>query len=80
LVYHVLNRANGRLRLSKKPEDFLAFERVLLQAHEKVSGPRILSWSPMSNHWRFVLRPREDGELTAWVRRMVGRLDLQHTV
>ena len=29
LVYHVLNRANGRLRLFKKAEDFLAFERTL---------------------------------------------------
>jgi putative transposase len=35
LVYHVLNRANGRLRLFKKPDDFLAFERVLLLAHER---------------------------------------------
>jgi hypothetical protein len=26
LIYHVLNRANGRLRLFKKDEDFLAFE------------------------------------------------------
>ena len=29
LIYHVLNRANGRLRLFKKEEDFLAFERVM---------------------------------------------------
>ena len=27
LVYHVLNRANGRLRLFKKEEDFIAFEQ-----------------------------------------------------
>jgi len=27
LVYHVLNRANGRLRLFKKDDDFLPFER-----------------------------------------------------
>jgi len=29
IVYHVLNRANGRLRLFKKEEDLLAFEEVL---------------------------------------------------
>ena len=27
LAYHVLNRASGRLRLFKKAEDYLAFER-----------------------------------------------------
>jgi hypothetical protein len=28
-VYHVLNRANGRLRICRKPGDFLAFEKIL---------------------------------------------------
>ena len=43
LVYHVLNRANGRLRLFKKEEDFIAFEQVLREAHERVPI-RILDW------------------------------------
>jgi hypothetical protein len=43
IVYHVLNRANGRLRLFKKPQDFLAFERVLLLAHQRVPI-RVLDW------------------------------------
>jgi putative transposase len=34
-VYHVLNRANGGLRLFRKDEDYAAFERVLAQAHER---------------------------------------------
>jgi hypothetical protein len=28
-VYHVLNRANGRLRIFRKEGDFLAFEKIL---------------------------------------------------
>ena len=28
-VYHVLNRANGRLRIFRKESDFLAFEKIL---------------------------------------------------
>ncbi len=28
-VYHVLNRANGRLRIFHKQADFLAFEKTL---------------------------------------------------
>ncbi len=31
LVYHVLNRGNGRMRLFHKDEDFAAFERVLAE-------------------------------------------------
>src|SRR6185312_17436473 len=42
LVYHVLNRANGRLRLFKKAEDYTAFEKVLAEAHQRTQkkGPR----------------------------------------
>ena len=67
LIYHVLNRANGRLRLFKKREDFLGFERVLAAAWERVPI-RILSWCVMSNHWHLVLWPKKDGELTAFMR------------
>jgi putative transposase len=74
LVYHVLNRANGRLRLFKKVEDFPAFERVLAQAHRR-TPIRILDWCLMSNHWHLVLWPRRDGELTAFMR----WLTLTHT-
>jgi putative transposase len=66
-VYHVLNRANGRLRLFKKDEDFLAFEKVLALAHERLPI-RILDWVLMSNHWHMVLWPKRDGELTAFLR------------
>jgi putative transposase len=67
VVYHVLNRANGRLRLFKKEDDFLAFEKVLQLAHERVPI-RILDWCLMSNHWHFVLYPKSEGELTAFMR------------
>ena len=74
IVYHVLNRANGRLRLFKKDDDFLAFEQVLLEAHERVPI-RILTWCLMNNHWHFVLWPKHDGELTEFMR----WLTLTHT-
>jgi putative transposase len=56
LVYHVLNRANGRLRLFSKDDDVLAFQSVLLLAHRRVPI-RILDWCLMSNHWHLVLCP-----------------------
>jgi putative transposase len=67
LAYHVLNRANGRLKLFTEEEDFLAFEQVLVLAHRRVPV-RILAWCVMSNHWHFVLWPRRDGEVGAFIR------------
>jgi putative transposase len=49
-AYHILNRANGRLRLFKKKADFDAFEEVLAQAFERVPL-RILGYTLMGNHW-----------------------------
>jgi putative transposase len=68
-IYHVLNRANGKLKLFKKEQDYLAFERVLKEAHAQVPI-RILSWCIMPNHWHFVLWPKADGELTAFMRKL----------
>lgn len=68
-VYHVLNRANGRLRLFKKEDDYLAFEKVLKLAHEQ-TPMRVMAWCLMPNHWHLVLWPRADGELTAFMRKL----------
>jgi putative transposase len=66
-VFHVLNRANGRLTLFRKPEDYLAFERVLVEAHRRVPL-RLLDWCVMPNHWHMVLWPRRDGEVSEFLR------------
>jgi putative transposase len=56
-VYHVFNRANGRLRLFRKDDDFAAFERIVAEAHARVPL-RILGYVVMGNHWHFVVWPR----------------------
>ena len=35
IVYHVLNRANGRLRIFRKKQDFAAFEKILADGIDK---------------------------------------------
>src|SRR5947199_244179 len=65
-VYHVLNRGNGRCTIFEKDGDYAAFERVLEQALERVAGMRLLAYCLMPNHWHLVLRPRADGELSAF--------------
>jgi len=67
LVYHVLNRANGRVRLFRTPRDYEAFEEILIMAHERVRM-RTIAYCVMPNHWHFVLWPRKDGDLTEFMR------------
>jgi putative transposase len=57
-AYHVLNRANGRLRLFKKDADYAAFEKVVAEAFDRVPL-RILGFTLMGNHWHFVVWPRQ---------------------
>jgi putative transposase len=66
-VYHVLNRANAKRRIFEHDRDYLAFERVLGEVQERVPM-RILAWCVMPNHWHLLLWPREDGDLSRYMR------------
>jgi putative transposase len=66
-VYHVLNRATGKRRIFEHDRDYLVFERTLAEVQERVSM-RILAWCLMPNHWHLVLWPRQDGELSNYMR------------
>ncbi len=57
----------ARLPLFQKPGDYEAFERVLVEALER-HPIRMLGYCLMPNHWHFVLWPKEEGELTAFLR------------
>ena len=67
LVYHVINRANGRIQIFHKDKDYLLFESVLAEAKE-LNGMRILAYCIMPNHWHLVLHPRKDGDLQEFMR------------
>lgn len=67
VVYHVLNRGNGRMELFGKDGDYAAFEKLLGQAKDRVPGARLLGYCLMPNHWHLVLWPAADGELSAFV-------------
>ena len=66
-AYHVLNRAVGRMRIFGKQRDFEAFEEVLHEAKDRLPM-RVLAWCVMPNHWHFVLWPRDDGDLSEFMR------------
>ncbi|MDO8520784.1 MAG: transposase [bacterium] len=61
-VYHVINRANGRMQIFNTKEEYLLFERLMGEAKE-LTGMRILAYVLMPNHWHLVLYPKKDGDL-----------------
>jgi putative transposase len=65
-VYHVFNRANGRLRIFKKSDDFSAFERILAEGVERFAM-RLPGYCLMGNHWHFLLWPRNDNDLSVFM-------------
>lgn len=65
-VYHVLNRANGRLRIFRKEGDFVAFEKIVADGAVRFSM-RLCGYCVMSNHWHLLLWPRGDEDLSAFM-------------
>lgn len=74
MVYHVLNRANGRMQIFNKDGDYRAFEDLLVEAKEKYPM-RILSYCLMPNHWHLLLYPYADNDMPHFMR----WLGLTHT-
>ena len=66
-VYHVLNRSFGKMHLFGKDADLEAFQRVMIEAHQR-HPIRILSYCVLSNHWHFAVWPDADGQVTAFFR------------
>ena len=74
LIYHVMNRGNGRQRVFHKPADYDAFERILIEALERFPGVELLAYCLMPNHWHLVLCPRRASDLA----RFMGWLCVTH--
>jgi len=70
-VYHVINRAIGRLKIFESEKDYLLFEEALADAKEE-TGMRILAYAIMPNHWHLVLYPRNAGDLGTFMHRLTN--------
>ena len=71
MVYHALNRGNGRQRLFHRPADYDAFVALLAEVKRAVPGVRVLAYCLMPNHWHLVLLPRGDGDLSRFMQRLL---------
>ena len=63
-----MNRAVRGTRLFATPDDYAAFEHVLLQGLQQVPV-HLLAYCAMPNHWHMILSPTEDlqlGEFMHW--------------
>jgi putative transposase len=67
VVYHVINRANARAHIFDTDNEYKQFEKILMEGKEQVDT-RILSYCIMPNHWHMVLYPKEDGNLSSFMR------------
>ena len=69
VIYHVINRGNGRQKLFHKPADYDAFV-ALLRGVAAVVPVKILAYCLMPNHWHLVLLPPGDGDLSKFMLRL----------
>jgi putative transposase len=72
MVYHVLNRGVGRMRLFRDDADYAAWERVIEETLQ-LTPMRICAYCWMPNHWHLVLWPQRDGQLSTFMQRMTNR-------
>jgi putative transposase len=72
MVYHVLNRGVGRMRLFHSDADYAAWERAILETLP-LAPMRICAYCWMPNHWHLVLRPERDGQLSTFLQRATNR-------
>jgi putative transposase len=63
VVYHVINRSNGRVPIFNTAEEYSDFLYLLNEMRETY-GMRILAFNIMPNHWHLLLYPRHDGDLS----------------
>ncbi len=70
-LYHVINRANGRLQIFDTKSDYLLFEELLREA-KALTDIRILAYVVMPNHWHLILHPKNDGDLGLFMHRLTN--------
>jgi len=67
IAYHVMNRGAARRKVFNSDGDYAAFEKALAQAR-KLVGMRVCAYVLMPNHFRLVLWPAREGQLSQFMK------------
>jgi putative transposase len=66
VIYHVLNRGNGKSKIFFNDGDYAAFLVLLALACQRIPM-RVLCVCLMPNHFHLILWPYKDGDLSRWM-------------
>jgi putative transposase len=66
VVYHVINRGNGRQEVFRKEKDYEAFLKLMKEAKERYPV-KLYGYCLMPNHFHMAVRPRKGEDLSKWM-------------
>lgn len=66
-IFHVMNRGARRLELFQHADEFRVFLQSFAEAYDRVPVD-VFAYCLMPNHFHFILRPSEDGQLAEFMR------------
>ena len=66
VIYHISNRGNGRGVVFRKRKDYEMFMEILEAGRQRASI-EVFGFCLMPTHWHLVVRPRRDGDLSAYL-------------
>lgn len=66
IVYHVINRGNGRQEVFHKGKDYEAFIKLMIEAKARYSV-KLYGYCLMPNHFHMAVRPEKGEELSRWM-------------
>ena len=66
VIYHIFNRGHGRSVVFRKRKDYEMFLEILIAGRQRASI-EVFGLCLMPTHWHLVVRPRRDGDLSAYL-------------
>ncbi len=66
IIYHVINRGNGRQEVFHKDKDYEAFMKLIAEAKERYTV-KLYGYCLMPNHFHMTVKPEKGEELSKWM-------------
>ena len=66
IIYHVINRGNGRQEVFHKDKDYEAFMKLLKEAKDRYTV-KLYGYCLMPNHYHMAVKPEKGEELSKWM-------------